>query len=100
MRPVQLVSLIVLSVLISVLFANVAKIISTDAGLFQTSGANAVTDAGQRTFDSSYVKVVDDSPKELMWFMQVKEESYKKSITKEQQQKIYHCARKYYDDLV
>lgn len=73
MRPVQLIFLVILSILFSVLFANVAKIISTDAGLFQ----HQVTDEnsiGKKNYDdASYVnhQGIDDSFKELMWFIQV-----------------------------
>lgn len=74
MRPsLELLLLMIFSIVVSILLASVARIISIEAGVFHqvidTSDSN-YSDGGKYG-SSGYVKVIDDTPNELMWFVQV-----------------------------
>lgn len=68
MQPFQLGVLVVISIFFSVLLANVAKIISTEAGFYPNHLNAREENVAQK---DDYVKIIDDSPGELMWFLQV-----------------------------
>lgn len=53
------------SIAVSVLLASMARIISTEAGVFKQ-----YSDDFEKKF-ADYVKVIDGTPNELMWFVQV-----------------------------
>lgn len=59
------VILIISSIILSLLLANVAKIISTDAGLYKNLEQIETSDKKSLKEDKKggYVKVLDDSPK-------------------------------------
>lgn len=64
--PFELLLLMILSVLISIFLASVARIISIEAGVFNQ------THSQEKESTIDYVKVIDDTPNELMWFIQVR----------------------------
>lgn len=65
--PLELLLLMIFSTVISIFLASVARIISTEAGiLLHSSDSNQLKEGTK-----DYVKVIDDSPGELMWFVQV-----------------------------
>lgn len=59
------VILIIFSIILSLLLANVAKIISTDAGLYKEVEQIETTDRkpSKKGNEDDYVKVLDDNPK-------------------------------------
>ncbi|XP_063701317.1 transmembrane protein 62-like [Culicoides brevitarsis] len=67
------VLLIIFSIILSLLLANVAKIISTEAGLYKNVEHIETSDkkSSQNDNKGGYVKTLDDKPKELMWFLQI-----------------------------
>lgn len=56
------VILIISSIIFSLLLANVAKIISTDAGLYKQFEQIETSDKGKLR-ENGYVKILDDMPK-------------------------------------
>lgn len=67
--PLELLLLMTCSVLVSILLASLARMISIEAGVFNQVTTADNDKAKEATKD--YVKVIDDSPGELMWFVQV-----------------------------
>lgn len=69
------VVLITFSIIVSLFLANVAKIISTDAGLFRNNQQLEMSDSelfeSSRDHRSGYGKELDDTLGDVMWFLQV-----------------------------
>lgn len=69
------VALITFSIIVSLFLANVAKIISTDAGLFRNNQQLEMSDhellASSNDNHNGYVKKLDDVLGDAMWFLQV-----------------------------
>lgn len=74
----------IFSITISIFLASVARIISIEAGIFNQANLDD-DDAKPETAD--YVKVIDDTPDELMWFVQVSVSLDKVMATSRPQQK-------------